>query len=62
MRAPKQKLRITVVPPKAPPAGVSANNVALLLACLIGRKIAREQAALAAVQKPDLPPARSPST
>ncbi|MFT9000028.1 MAG: hypothetical protein ABF976_09795 [Acetobacter syzygii] len=42
MRAPKQKLWITVVPAEAPPAGMSVDDVALLLARLIGRQIARE--------------------
>lgn len=45
MRAPKEKLWITVVPAEAPPAGMSVDDVALLLARLIGRQIAREQAA-----------------
>ncbi|MBO1326325.1 hypothetical protein K2X14_16170 [Acetobacter sp. TBRC 12305] len=52
MRAPKQKLRITVVPREAPPASMSANDVALLLARLIGRQIAREQASQVAVKLP----------
>mgnify|MGYP003362877464 CR=1 FL=1 len=55
MRAPKEKLRITVVPSEALPAGISANDVALLLARLIGRQIAREQAARAVVRKPSPP-------
>lgn len=45
MRAPKQKLRITVVPAETPPAGMSVDDVALLLARLIGQQIAREQTA-----------------
>ncbi|WP_156474443.1 hypothetical protein [Gluconobacter albidus] len=55
MRAPKEKLRITVVSPEAPLAGMSANDVALLLARLIGRQIAREQAARAAAARPPPP-------
>ncbi|MDF3625945.1 hypothetical protein [Brytella acorum] len=45
MRAPKEKLRITVVPPEASSASMSAEDVALLLARLIGRQIAREHLA-----------------
>lgn len=55
MRAPKEKLRITVVPPEAPPAGMSENDVALLLARLIGRQIARERAARVAAVTPPPP-------
>ena len=45
MLAPKQKLKITVVPVRASSRNVSADDVALLLARLIGRQIAREQTA-----------------
>ncbi len=45
MRAPKEKLQITVVPVRASSRNVSADDVALLLARLIGRQIAREQTA-----------------
>jgi hypothetical protein len=61
MRAPKEKLRITVVPPEAPSAGMAADDVVLLLARLIGRQIAREHLTRE-TRKPDRPAASEPST